>query len=98
MDDNNNYRTLRDDLLDVDSYIDHAVIEIFAENDSYELKFWKTRSKENDQFGDGKYRITVQDFEASLKDNKNWLSEYSELDPDVNDRDYKNVLGNLLNI
>ena len=93
MSDENNYLTLKNDLLDVDSYIDHAVIEIFAENNSYELKFWKTRSKENNQFGDGKYRVTVQDFEASLKVDKNWLEEYSD---QRNDPDYKDVLGSLL--
>ena len=65
-------------MLDMKSYIDHMVLEIFAANDSYERNFWKVRTPVNNEYGDGKWRVTVQDFEASLNDNINWLEHWSD--------------------
>lgn len=65
-------------MLDMVSFIDHIVMEVYAANDSYERKFWKVRNPENNTFGDGKWRVSVQDFEASLKDNINWLENLSD--------------------
>lgn len=80
-------------LLDMDSFINHLVIEIYAANDSYERYFWKVRTNEDgNEFGDGKWRLTVQDFEASLKDNINWLEHWA----DISRSDNQSLLGNLL--
>ncbi len=65
-------------LLDMKSYIDHMVLEVFSENDSYERNFWKVRTPVNNNYGDGKWRVTVQDFEASLNDNINWLEHWAD--------------------
>jgi hypothetical protein len=91
MSSSSNYQML-ENMLDVDSYINHIILEIFAENDSYELKFWKTRTVENTGFGDGKWRVTIQDFEASLKSSKNWLEAYA----DDAGSDYQVIFGKLL--
>jgi hypothetical protein len=66
-------------MLDMVSFIDHIVMEVYAANDSYERKFWKVRNPENTTFGDGKWRVSVQDFEASLKDNINWLENLADI-------------------
>lgn len=65
-------------MLDMKSYIDHMVLEIFAANDSYERVFWKVRTPVNNEYGDGKWRLTVQDFEASLNDNINWMEHWAD--------------------
>ncbi|MCR5862830.1 CotH kinase family protein [Flavobacterium sp. J372] len=78
--------------LDMISFTDHMVMEIYAANDSYERTFWKVRTPENAGYGDGKYRLTVQDFEASLKDNINWLERWANLTNPANE----SYLGHLL--
>ncbi|MAN28150.1 MULTISPECIES: CotH kinase family protein [Mesonia] len=65
-------------LLDMKSYIDHMVLEIFSANDSYERNFWKVRTPVDNNYGDGKWRVTVQDFEASLNDDINWLGHWAD--------------------
>jgi len=82
------------DLLDMASYIDHMILEIYAANDSYERNFWKVRVPENDTFGDGRWRLTVQDFEASLKDNINWLEFRSNIANPPNNALFGNLLEN----
>ncbi|MGV3459244.1 MAG: CotH kinase family protein [Flavobacterium sp.] len=78
--------------LDMYSFVDHMVMEIYAANDSYERTFWKVRTPENAGYGDGKYRLTVQDFEASLKDNINWLDHWADPTNPANE----SYLGHLL--
>lgn len=78
--------------LDMISFTDHMVMEIYAANDSYERTFWKARTPENQGYGDGKWRLTVQDFEASLKSNINWLERWSNLTNPANE----SYLGHLL--
>ncbi len=79
-------------MLDMTSFIDHLVMEIYAANDSYERKFWKVRTPENSSYGDGRWRVAVQDFEASLNSNTNWLEYYSNITGSPNEV----LLGNLL--
>lgn len=70
--------------IDMRSFIDHMVLQIFSADNSYERFFWKTKVPENDNFGDGRWRIATQDFEASLSTPINWLSHWSiwnDLDP-----------------
>lgn len=81
-------------LLDMGSFIDHIVMEIYAENDSYERSYWKVRTPENDNFGDGKWRLTVQDFEASLKSDTNWLEFMSDTNTAENNVLFGNLLAN----
>jgi hypothetical protein len=64
--------------LDIDSYIDHAFLEIFPEGDSYETKYWKATNAVNDGFGDGKWRLYSQDFESAMKSSTNWLDKFLE--------------------
>ncbi|PWH82963.1 CotH kinase family protein [Brumimicrobium oceani] len=81
-------------MLDMSSYIDHIVLEIYAANDSYERKFWKVRTPENTSYGDGKWRVTVQDFEASMKSNINWLDYHAVLTGSPNELFLGNLLAN----
>lgn len=72
-----NYKQV-ESLLDIDSFINHIVLEIFAEADSYEIKYWRARTKVNDGFGDGKWRLTTQDFEAAMASHFNWLQKFAD--------------------
>ncbi|RYM35886.1 T9SS type A sorting domain-containing protein [Brumimicrobium glaciale] len=80
--------------LDMGSFIDHIVMEIYAANNSYERKYWKSRNPENNTFGDGKWRLSVQDFEASLKDNTNWLAYHTDLTGSPNGVFLANLVAN----
>ncbi len=80
-------------MLDMKSFVDHMVIEIFSANDSYERKFWKAKVPENDTYGDGKWRINVQDFEASLKSG-NWVQYWSSLSSSPNEQIFASLLAN----
>lgn len=82
------------DMLDMASFIDHMVMEIYAANDSYERNFWKVRDVENDNFGDGKWRLTVQDFEASLKTEINWLQHWGDMSESINESFLAHLLDN----
>lgn len=61
-----NYAFFKDNF-DVQSYIDHLVTNIFAGNTHYEPTFWKVRSPENDNFGDGKWRVSLNDLDVSTR-------------------------------
>ena len=80
--------------LDMDSFINHMVMQIFTADDSYERFFWKARTPENDLYGDGKWRIATQDFEASLKSNTNWLVHWSNTSLSSNSAVFANLLAN----
>ena len=56
------------ELLDLDSFIDHLVLKIFAGDDHYapEYVFWKARQPEGPDFGDGRWRVIVKDFDSTL--------------------------------
>jgi uncharacterized repeat protein (TIGR02543 family) len=66
------------DKLNIASYIDHLVLEIFSEGDSYETKYWKATNVVNDGYGDGKFRVYTQDFEAAMSSRINWLQQYAD--------------------
>jgi hypothetical protein len=66
-------------MLDMNSMIENVIMMSFASNNGYERKFWKARNVENDEYGDGRWRLSVQDFEASLSTNTNWLAYLSNL-------------------
>lgn len=55
-------------LLDIDSYIDHLILKIFAGDDHYapEYIFWRARSPQDTGFGDGRWRVMVKDFDSTL--------------------------------
>lgn len=80
--------------MDMDSFIDHMLIEIYAANDSYERTFWKVRTPGNQQYGDGKWRIAVQDFEASLKSSTNWLAHWAGTNTSANESMFGYLLAN----
>ncbi len=80
-------------LLDMESFIDHAIMVIFAANNSYERKFWRARNKENNDFADGKWRVSTQDYEASLA-NFDWLEYLSNTDRSANNRLLADLLKN----
>ncbi|WP_410524681.1 CotH kinase family protein [Polaribacter sp. IC063] len=79
-------------LLDIDSFINHILLSIYSEDDSYEIKYWKARDIVNDGFGDGKWRLTTQDFEATLNSDVNWLEDHT----DESGQDNNLLLHNLL--
>ncbi|RFC53571.1 CotH kinase family protein [Brumimicrobium aurantiacum] len=81
-----------EDILDMTTFIDHEIMEIFSANNSFERKFWRARVPENGGYGDGKWRITVQDFEAAMQPNINWLEHYL----DTTGSDYRKMFGNLI--
>lgn len=64
-------------MLDMNSLIENVIMMSFASNNSYERKFWRARNVENAEYGDGRWRLSVQDFEASLSTNTNWLDYLS---------------------
>jgi uncharacterized repeat protein (TIGR02543 family) len=72
-----NYKKITD-VLNIESFIDHLILEIFAEGDSYETKYWKATNPVDDGYGDGRFQIYTQDFEAAMASNRNWLSDFSE--------------------
>ncbi|AXG73421.1 T9SS C-terminal target domain-containing protein [Flavobacterium arcticum] len=80
------------DILDMESFIDHMVLEVYAANDSYERNFWRVRDVENESYGDGKWRLNVQDFEASLKSETNWMQHWGDMTESANE----SFLGELL--
>ena len=70
-----NYQYVKDQF-DIDSYIDHLFLEIFSEGDSYETKYWRSQTKVNDGFGDGRWRVYTQDFESAMRSHLNWLEDF----------------------
>jgi hypothetical protein len=83
-------------LLDMDSFINHVLLSIFSEDNSYEIKYWKARTKVNDGFGDGKWRLTTQDFEAALDSNVNWLEKHADEEADRDNSINSSLMGHLL--
>jgi hypothetical protein len=82
------------DIIDMDSYIDHLILEIFSEGDSYETKYWKAINVVNDGFGDGKFRVYTQDFESAMVDHINWLEEYADGSSSASRDVFSNLLDN----
>lgn len=83
-----------DSMLSMESFIDHIILEIFAANDSYERTYWKVRTKENNGYGDGKWRMNIKDFEASFKTNVVWFSKWADVNNPVNESLFGHLLKN----
>ena len=87
-------------LLDMDSFINHMILQLVSSDDSYERSFWKVKVKENDSFGDGRWRINTQDFEASLKllfEGKPWINYWTRFEAGSTNSSRNVILfGNLL--
>lgn len=81
-------------MLDMNSMIENVIMMAFASNNSYERKFWKARTPENDEYGDGKWRLSVQDFEASLSTNTDWLAYLADITRSSNNAIFANLLAN----
>lgn len=58
-----------EELLSMESYVDHLILKIFAGDDHYapEFIFWKARSPQDNHFGDGRWRVYVKDFDSTLR-------------------------------
>ncbi len=80
--------------LDLRSFIDHMVLQIFSADNSYERFFWKAKVPENNNFGDGKWRVATQDFEAALSPGTNWLAHWSDVGIDPNSQMFAHLLAN----
>jgi len=85
MSNNENYYQAKE-LLDIRSFVDHLVIQIYSGNSHYEAGYWRARVPTDDHFGDGKWRVFIQDFDIALRTN-NYLSTRA------NERD---IFGSLL--
>ncbi|PQJ76307.1 hypothetical protein BTO16_10320 [Polaribacter glomeratus] len=82
------------EILDMESFLNHAVMIIYASNNSYERKYWRARTPQNNSHADGKWRLNVQDFEASLSTNTNWLEYLADLGRSDNNSLLANLLKN----
>ncbi len=80
--------------LDMTSFIDHMVLQIYSADDSYERYFWKARTPVNDGYGDGRWRVSTQDFEASLKTNTNWVEYMANTSSSSNESIHGNLIAN----
>ena len=54
------------DLLDMNTFIDHFIMGIFTEDDSNETCYWRVRAVENGTHGDGRWRVSVNDYDAAF--------------------------------
>lgn len=88
-----NYTTVASQL-DMVSFIDHMVIQVYSGNNGYERKFWKARIPENDTYGDGKWRTSVQDFEATLNTSRDWLVHWGTITESPNESQFTRLLAN----
>jgi len=80
--------------LDIVSYIDHMVLQIYSGTNGYERGFWKARTPENSGYGDGKWRTSVKDFESSLSNNQDWLVHWATISGSPNEAIFANLLAN----
>ena len=81
------------DRLCMASFIDHMILQVYSGDTHYERSFWKARDYENPEYGDGKWRMYTQDFEQSLRDDRNWLSHWAN-QLTANDAIFGNLLEN----
>lgn len=79
--------------LSIPSFIDHMIIQIYSGDTHYERSFWKVRNPENPEYGDGKWRMYTQDFEQSLRTDRNWLTHWAT-QAGANDQIFGNLLEN----
>lgn len=79
---------------EMSSFIDHMVLQIYSGNNGYERKYWKARVPENDTYGDGKWRTTIQDFEPALSTLHDWLEHWGTIVGSPNEALFANLLAN----
>jgi len=80
--------------LDIVSFIDHMVLQIYSSTNGYEHSFWKARIAENEGYGDGKWRTSVKDFEPALTSNRDWLVHWATITGSPNEAILTNLLAN----
>jgi hypothetical protein len=80
--------------LDIVSFIDHMVLQIYAGSNGYERSFWKARTPENASYGDGKWRTSVKDFDSALRTNEDWLEHWGAIVNSPNEMMFTKLLAN----
>lgn len=80
--------------LDMVSFIDHMVLQIYSGANGYERSFWKARTQENTSYGDGKWRVSVKDFDSALKTNEDWLAHWASIVGSPNEIMFTKLLAN----
>lgn len=65
MSNNNNFLQAQE-MLDIQSYCDHLIINHYSGNSHYEHGYWRARVPSDNHFGDGKWRAIINDFDAVL--------------------------------
>jgi hypothetical protein len=66
--------------LDIESYVNHMILKTFAGDNHYapEIVFWKTRIAENNDLGDGRWRVFIKDFDAATSISENIIQMFAE--------------------
>lgn len=88
----NHFNSVADKLC-MRSFIDHMVLQVYSGDTHYERSFWRARDPQNPEYGDGKWRMYTQDFEQSLRSDRNWLSHWASQNS-ANDALFGNLLDN----
>ncbi len=88
----NHFNSVADQLC-MRSFIDHMVLQVYSGDTHYERSYWRARDPENPEYGDGKWRMYTQDFEQSLRDDRNWLTHWAT-QQSLNDAMFGNLLAN----
>ena len=91
---NENFYVQATNRLDIVSFIDHMVVEIYSGTNGYERSFWKTRTPENGGYGDGKWRTSIKDFDSALKTNEDWLAHWASIVGSPNEIMFTRLLAN----
>lgn len=79
---------------EITSFIDNMILQIYSGNNGYERKFWKAIVPENDGYGDGRWRTSIQDFEPALSTLTDWLSFWGTLTGSPNESLFSSLLDN----
>lgn len=66
--------------LDIESYVNHMILKTFAGDNHYapEMVFWKIRDAENNDLGDGRWRVFIKDFDAATSISDNIIKMFAE--------------------
>ena len=91
---NETFYTIATNQLEITSFIDHMILQIYSGTNGYEHKFWKAKVPENNNYGDGKWRTTIQDFEPALTSGTDWLQHWGTISGSPNEALFANFLVN----
>ena len=58
---------------DLQSFADHLILNIFAGNSHYEPTFWRARIPEDEHIGDGRWRVSINDFDGTMQINEDFI-------------------------